>query len=32
MNSMFYDVSRTVEISAARSGFPLSRILGILGI
>ena len=32
MTSLFYDVSRTVEISANRSRFPVSRILRILGL
>ena len=32
MTSLFYEVSRTVEINANRSKFPVSRILRILGI
>jgi transposase InsO family protein len=32
MTSLFYDVCRTVEISANRSRFPVSRILRILGL
>ena len=32
MTSMFYEVKRTVEITASRSSFPIARILSILGI
>ena len=32
MTSMFYEVRRTVETTAARSAFPTSRILKILGL
>ena len=32
MTSLFYDVQRTVEKTAARSTFPISGILRILGI
>ncbi len=32
MTSMFYEIRKTVEITASRSSFPISRILSILGI
>jgi len=32
MTSLFYDIHKTVEKTSERSGFPISRILRILGI
>ncbi len=32
MTSMFHEIRRTVETTASRSSFPITRILSILGI
>ena len=32
MTSMFHEIRRTVETTASRSSFPITRILNILGI